>query len=67
MGENLRKLTLHASKFNFPIHRAIKDLSEAEYQLLWDGNEYFNGLHDFFKKVERKTYKIQYRVMLSRS
>ena len=66
MGENLRKLTLHASKFNFPIHRAIKDLSEAEYQLLWDGNEYFKGLHDFFKKVERKTYKIQYRVMLSR-
>lgn len=66
MGENLRKLTLNASKFNFPIHRAIKDLSEAEYQLLWDGNEYFRGLHDFFKKVERKTYKIQYRVMLSR-
>ena len=66
MGENLRKLTLHASKFNFPIHRAIKDLSEAEYQLLWDGNEYFKGLHDFFNKVERKTYKIQYRVMLSR-
>ena len=66
MGENLRKLTLHASKFNFPVHRAIKDLSEAEYQLLWDGNEYFKGLHDFFKKVERKTYKIQYRVMLSR-
>ena len=66
MGENLRKLTLNASKFNFPIHRAIKDLSEAEYQLLWDGNEYFKGLHDFFKKVERKTYKIQYRVMLSR-
>ena len=66
MGENLRKLTLHASKFNFPVHRAIKDLSEDEYQLLWDGNEYFKGLHDFFKKVERKTYKIQYRVMLSR-
>lgn len=66
MGENLRKLTLNASKFNFPVHRAIKDLSEAEYQLLWDGNEYFRGLHDFFKKVERKTYKIQYRVMLSR-
>ena len=54
MGENLRKLTLHASKFNFPVHRAIKDLSEAEYQLLWDGNEYFKGLHDFFKKVEKK-------------
>lgn len=66
MGENLRKLTLNASKFNFPIHRAIKDLSEAEYKLLWDGNEYFKGIHDFFKKVERKTYKIQYRVMLSR-
>ena len=51
---------------NFPIHRSIKDLSPKEYELLWTGNSYFTGLHDFFKMVERKSYKIQYRVMLSR-
>ena len=66
MGAYFKNLTLKASKFNFPIHRAIKDLNEAQYQLLWDGNEHFTGLHAFFKEVERKTYKIQYRVMLSR-
>jgi len=66
MGVYLKKLIENASEFNFPIHRAIKDLSEAEYQLLWDGNKYFKGLHHFFKRVERKSYKIQYRVMLSR-
>jgi excinuclease ABC subunit A len=66
MGANLRKLIMNASLFNFPIHRAIKDLNEDEYKLLWQGNKHFTGLHAFFKKVEKKSYKIQYRVMLSR-
>ncbi len=52
--------------FDFPIHRAIKDLTAEEYQLLWDGNSYFNGLHEFFRYLEEKSYKIQYRVMLAR-
>lgn len=66
MGANLRKLIMNASLFNFPIHRAIKDLNEDEYKLLWQGNKHFAGLQAFFKKVEKKSYKIQYRVMLSR-
>ena len=66
MGANLRKLIMNASIFNFPIHRAIKDLDEDEYKLLWEGNKHFTGLNAFFKKVEKKSYKIQYRVMLSR-
>lgn len=52
--------------FDFPIHRAYQDLSEKEKSLLWTGNAYFRGLHDFFEDLESKTYKIQYRVMLSR-
>ena len=51
MGANLRKLIMNASLFNFPIHRAIKDLNEDEYKLLWQGNKHFAGLHAFFKKV----------------
>ena len=66
MGANLRKLILNASKFKFPVHRAIKDLNEDEYKLLWNGNQHFTGLNAFFKKVEKKSYKIQYRVLLSR-
>ena len=66
MGEYLNELVLSASKFNFPIHRPIEELTEAEYQLLWDGNKYFSGLNKFFKFLESQSYKIQYRVMLSR-
>lgn len=66
MGEYLNELVMNAKKFNFPIHRPIDDLSDAEYQLLWNGNQYFEGLHKFFKFLETQTYKIQYRVMLSR-
>lgn len=66
MGEYLQQLVLNASKFNFPIHRPVEELTEAEYQLLWDGNTYFTGLHEFFKFLESQSYKIQYRVMLSR-
>ncbi|MTI30843.1 excinuclease ABC subunit UvrA [Xanthovirga aplysinae] len=53
-------------EFDFPIHRAIGDLTNEEYQLLWTGNKYFEGLNDFFHYLESKTHKIQYRVMLSR-
>ncbi len=60
------QLVAHAYKFDFPIHKPYKDLTGAQKQLLWTGNEYFKGLDDFFRMVEENTYKIQYRVMLSR-
>ncbi|SEN79283.1 excinuclease ABC subunit A [bacterium A37T11] len=66
MGEWLNKLTKVAIKFDFPIHRAFSDLTEAQKNLLWTGNSHFRGLNDFFAELEEQTYKIQYRVMLSR-
>ena len=53
-------------KFDFPIHKPIIEFDPELYQLLWEGNEHFNGLNDFFKFIESKTHKIQYRVLLSR-
>ena len=53
-------------KFDFPIHKPIIELEAAQLQLLWEGNEHFDGLNDFFNDIESKTYKIQYRVLLSR-
>jgi len=41
-------------------------LTEAQKELVWTGNQYFQGLNDFFKELEEKNYKIQNRVMLSR-
>lgn len=66
MKEYLNELILNSSKFDFPIHRPIKDLTAEQYQLLWKGNRYFTGLNEFFKFLETQTYKIHYRVLLSR-
>src|SRR5690554_136395 len=66
MGEWLQKLVKNSLKFDFPIHRSYSDLTPAQQELLWAGNEYFKGLDDFFVDLEQHTYKIQYRVMLSR-
>ena len=55
-----------APKFEFPIHRPFSQLTAKEQRLLWTGNKHFAGLDAFFKELEEQTYKIQYRVMLSR-
>ncbi len=66
MGEWKNQLVLKAKKFDFPVHKPISELTEAQRELLWTGNEHFSGLHKFFKFLESESYKIQYRVMLSR-
>ncbi|MCF2499783.1 excinuclease ABC subunit UvrA [Dyadobacter chenhuakuii] len=66
MGEWLTPLVRNAAKFDFPIHRPYKDLSNEQKDLLWTGNQHFQGLNDFVAELETQTYKIQYRVMLSR-
>ncbi len=66
MGEWKNQLVLKAKKFDFPIHKPISELTPQQYDLLWNGNEHFSGLHMFFKFLESESYKIQYRVMLSR-
>ena len=69
-GEKMREwndnLIKNALQFDFPIHRQYNQLTEKEQRLLWTGNKYFRGLDEFFAEMEAQTYKIQYRVMLSR-
>ncbi len=66
MSEWKDQLIKSAYKFDFPIHKSYYDLSDVQKELLWTGNTSFGGINDFFKFVEEQTYKIQYRVMLSR-
>lgn len=66
MQEWKDQLLRGAEKANFPIHRPIFELTSKEYELLWDGCAHFKGLHQFFNYLESKSYKIQFRVMLSR-
>ena len=60
------QLVNNSHKFNFPIHKPYFDLSDAQKELIWNGNQYFEGLNSFFEFLESKAYKIQNRVMLSR-
>lgn len=66
MGWYRDQLVQHAYKFDFPIHKPWYELTEAQKNLVWEGNSYFTGLHEFFAQLEEKSYKIQNRVMLSR-
>jgi len=66
MSEWAKPLLKNGIKFDFPVHRSIGELSRKQYDLLWNGNEHFDGLHEFFRYLATKTHKIQYRVMLSR-
>lgn len=62
----LDPLIQNAHHFDFPIHKAYKNLSEAEKDLLWTGNKYFKGLNQYFDELKNKSYKIQNRIILSR-
>ncbi|RDB03221.1 excinuclease ABC subunit UvrA [Runella aurantiaca] len=66
MAEWLAPLLRHGIRFDFPIHRAYKDLTQEQKDILWAGNTYFEGLTAFFEHLESQTHKVQYRVMLSR-
>ncbi len=60
------QLVMNAYKFDFPIHKPYIELTREQKDLLWEGNEYFTGIHAFFKWVESQRHKIQYKYMLSR-
>ncbi len=60
------QLVNNSHKFNFPIHKPYYELTQEQKDLVWNGNQYFEGLNDFFAFLESKAYKIQNRVMLSR-
>lgn len=66
MQEWVKPLIKNGIKFDFPIHRSYNELSAEEKKLIWTGNKYFEGLDSFFNYLNTQTYKIQYRVMLSR-
>lgn len=66
MSEWKSDFIMNAYKFDFPVHAPYFELTEDQQEILWTGNQYVKGINDFFKYVEEQTYKVQYRVMLSR-
>jgi len=69
-GEKLSKykedIIVNAERWDIPIHKPYFELSKKQKNFLWEGNNEFKGINRFFTKLEKKNYKIQNRVLLSR-
>lgn len=68
LGEWNREFIRQATKLDFPVHRAIEDLTQKEFDLLWYGDpkHKVEGIVQFFNFVAANTYKIQFRVIQAR-
>jgi excinuclease ABC subunit A len=64
--EHLRSLVRSGPSAGLRLDVPYRSLTDAERQILLDGHADFVGLTAFFRMVERKSYKIYYRVLLSR-
>ena len=66
MQEMKKAFIRHAAVIGFPIHTPYYLLSDAQRDVLWHGDGTWEGIDGFFRWVESQSYKIQYRVLLSR-
>lgn len=66
MSEWKNEFIMRAGRVKFPIHKPYNQLNAEQRDLLWKGNATISGLNDFFAFLESESFKIQYRVMLSR-
>ena len=65
--ENLRDLFDVASEAGVPLNVPFEKLTADQLNVVMNGyGRKFDGINGFFKMVERKAYKIQYRVLLSK-
>ena len=69
-GDTLSKykedIILNSEKWDIPIHKPYFKLSKKQKNFLWEGDKKFKGINSFFAQLEKKNYKIQNRVLLSR-
>jgi len=64
--DNLRGLLRIAYDAKLRVDVPFEELTEPEINIILNGYGDFEGLYEFFKAVEKKAYKIYYRVFLSR-
>ncbi len=55
-----------AKSSKIPIDIPFNQLTKEQIALIMNGNDEFDGIVKFFKYIERKSYKLHYRVFLSR-
>ena len=62
----LKPLIENNKSIGVDIHKPYFDLSEREKKIVWEGADSFKGINSFLSYLERKSYKIQYRIIASR-
>ncbi|MGA7837604.1 MAG: excinuclease ABC subunit UvrA [Ignavibacteriaceae bacterium] len=63
---HLRDLVQNAKAFNLPLNIPFQDLTSEQLTLIMKGFGDYIGIDKFFEKLEKKTYKMHVRVLLSR-
>ncbi len=61
-----KQMLLAVKRQGIDIMTPFKLLSKPTQQLLWDGDDDFEGINEFFEYLEGKRYKLHVRVLLSR-
>ena len=62
----MRKLILEGQGRGIPTDVPFKDLKEEWKRFVFEGEGRFRGVKGFFERLQRKKYKVQVRVFLSR-
>ncbi len=62
----MRRLISEAHEHGIPTNVPFKDLKKEWQTLIIEGDADFHGVQDFFDRLQRKKYKVQVRVFLSR-
>lgn len=64
--DNQRRMLAIANDAGLRVDVPFSALTEKEIGIVMKGNGNFDGVNGFFKMLEKKSYKIYYRVLLSR-
>jgi len=64
--ENLIDLLRVAKEVNIPVDVPFNELTKEQLAVVMNGCKGFDGINKYFKFIERKSYKMHYRVLLSR-
>jgi excinuclease ABC subunit A len=64
--ENFIELLRVAKDVGLPVDVPFSELTKEQLAIVINGCKGFDGIHKYFKYIERKSYKLHYRVFLSR-
>jgi excinuclease ABC subunit A len=65
-AENFRKLVAIAREARLDLDKPVSHLTPYEWNVVMHGYGKYPGIEGFFKQIEEQTYKMHYRVFLSR-